>query len=328
MPEITEESVLGSLESAFGNSPEPAAKPAESVPAQVASDDERTDLEKLADGQVAEQNVVEQYVVPEPEFVIEVNGKTEVVRGGDHIKELLQKGTDYSRKSEEVARAREQILAQAQMQQLAATFQQEVLGDIAELRAIDQQMEQFNKIDWSAAIDTDFTQAMKLQQHRQVLKEQRDAKIAALQEKKSQYERGQAQAAQQLRASEEAALLAKLPDWRNSEKAAAEQQAIARSMASYGYQPAEIANVMDHRLVLMGRDAMRWRELQRTKSEQVKRVADAPPVIKPGASSTQTDPNSKAGFDKFTREFRKQGRAGNHRAQEAALEKVFSRTFK
>jgi hypothetical protein len=291
--------------------------------------DERTPLEKLTDGIDPEvQAEVVEPVVPEPEFTIEVDGKTEIVKGADRVKELLQKGMDYSRGTAEVARVREQLIAQSQMAQAAAKFQAEAIGDIAELRALDAQLEQYSKIDWSSAIDTNFVEAMKLQQQRATLKEARDAKLNQLQQKQAQFEKGQADAAQSLRIAEENALLAKLPEWRNSEKAASEKQAIIRNLTSYGYQPAEIAQLMDHRTVLLARDAMKWRELQANKANTVKQVRDAPPVVKPGAATAQTDPNSKAGFQKFTQEFRKQGRAGNHRAQEDALAKVLARTFK
>lgn len=329
-----EDAAVSALESAFGNMA-PAPKAAPVVAPEVASpgpvvapDDAASDLEQAANALDAQAEPESVEPVGEPEFVIEVDGKQEVVRGQDQVRELLQKGVHYSRGSEEVARAREQLQAQAHMQQFAMQFQQQALVGIAELRAIDQQMEQFSKVDLAALMDTDFVAAMKLQQQRQSLKEARDAKVQELNQTKSQYEQDQAKAAQQLRAAEEGALLAKLPEWRNSERADVEKQAIIRALATYGYQNGEIAKLLDHRTVLMARDAMKWQELQRNKSDKVKQVREAPPVVKPGAAAAQQDPNSKAGFAKFTQEFRKQGRAGNHRAQEAALEKVLARTFK
>lgn len=332
--EKTAAAIESAMEAAFGTSaPEPPA-PAPIAQAPAAPEEAPTAEEPPDPAQAlldAAEPPPEVPVAPsaaEPEFTIEVNGQTEVVKGAEQIRELLQKGRHYSRGTEEIARVRDQLVAQGALLNQQQAFQREIVGDIAELRALDKQIEQFNGVDWSRAIDTDFVQALKLQEQRNAVKEMRAAKLAEIQGKQQRFEQGQAEAARSMLAAEEAALLAKLPDWRNNERATAEKQAITRELTRYGFQPSEISHLMDHRMVLLARDAMKWQELQRSKTEKVKQVRDAPPVVKPGAAPAQADANSKAGFQQFTREFRKQGRSGNHRAQETALEKVLSRTFK
>jgi hypothetical protein len=337
MAEISEESVLGALEGAFGDGPKdapapkaapaPAPKPLEADGSEV----EEITLEPAEDepqAEVAEPEEGDAAPVAEPEFEIVVDGQTEVVRGKEQITELLQKARHWTKGSEEVARVREILTAQIQQQQMQTQFTQAVSGDIAELNAMDKQLEQFNKIDWASAIDTDFVSVMKLQEQRAALRDARNAKAQELGAKQQQFEQGQAQATQQMIAAEQAALLAKVPEWRNNEKATAEKQAISRTLQDYGYQPAELQTLMDHRALLVARDAMKWRELQRSKTDKNKQLRDAPPVVKPGAAGAQQQPNQKASFGKFVQEFRQQGRKGNHRAQEAGLEKLLSRTFK
>ena len=342
MAEVTEDGVLGALESAFGDAPAPAKAPAapKAAPAPVeaaepaaASDDsdpeglltdavEATEPAEVAEGEEAAP-------VAEPEFEIEVNGAKEVVKGADKIKELLQKGAHYSRGTEEVARVREALVVQAQQQQAQAAFQQASMPDIIALQQIDARLAEFNAIDWNAAIDQDFVGVMKLQAQRAQLNEMRNAKLNELNAKHQQFQQGQAQAAQQLRAAEESALLAKLPDWRNSDKAQTEKQAIAKTlMDAYGFHPAEVAQLMDHRMVVAGRDLMLLQQLRQNKAERLKQVRDAPPVVKPGAAQAAVNPHSKAGFQKFRQELKVQGQKGNHRAQEELLTKAFSRAFK
>lgn len=344
MADDTELAVLGALEGAFGDTPKapaapkpaPVAKaapvpepaeetaPAEDEPLPVDEDGE-VNVDQLLDGEPEEPAITE----PDPEFEVEVNGQKEIVRGKEKVTELLQKGLHYSRGSEEVARVREQLMAQAQMQQQQTAFQQAAFADISALQALDAQLEQFAKIDWATAIDSDFVGVMKLQEQRSALREAKNAKLAELNQKQQQFQQGQAEAAQRMLVAEESALLAKLPAWRNSETAKAEKTAISSALATrYGFQASELQNIMDHRMILVARDAMKWQELQRNKTEKVKQLRDAPPVAKPGAAATQADPHSKAGFAKFTQELKRQGRAGNHRAQEELLTKAFSRTFK
>jgi hypothetical protein len=223
---------------------------------------------------------------------------------------------------------RDALMAQGRAQQDAANFQQAAMADIAELTALNKQLEQYDQVDWTKAIDTDFVSVMKLQEQRAALREARTAKLQQLQAKHQQFQQGQAEAARQMLAAEESALLAKLPGWRNSETATAEKQAITRTLQeAYGYQAGELSQLMDHRALLVARDAMKWRELQKGKTDKSKQFRDAPPVAKPGAAvSPQT--NERQTFVRQVQEFRKAGRAGNHRAQEVSLEKMLSRTFK
>lgn len=317
MAEINPDAVEAALAKAF--SPEP-------VEQEAAPEPEAEAVEAAPEGEAVEA-APEAEAAPvetEPEFEIEIDGRKEVVKGKDQVRELLQKGRDYSQKTEFVARARDALAAQAQQIKLAQEFNQVVFEDIAQLRAMDTQLEHYNKIDWSAAIDTNFTDAMKLQEQRNALREARNAKAQEIQSKHQSFQMGQAQAAQQKIAAENAALLAKLPDWRNSETRTKEQQTIARNLADYGFNEAEIAGLQDHRMVLVARDAMKWRALQAEKAGKMQQVRTAPPVVKPGA----TQAKEKADARSELKQFRDAGRKGEHRSQEHLLEKMLARAFK
>lgn len=264
--------------------------------------------------------------VQEPELEIEVDGNVEVIRGEDKIREFVTKGVKAGRVFEEVARVRDALNAQAQIQTQQFQFQQAVMGDIAELRALDQQLEQWQKLDWGAAFDTDPFNAMKLKEQRDTLRELRNNKFQELTRRQQEFLQGQEQAAKQSRAAEEAALLAKLPEWRNSEKATAEKRGIAQELATtYGFNESEIQSIMDHRMLVVARDAYQWRQLQAGKAQGLKQVRAAPPVVKPGAPSAE---KGKLGFLKFRQEVRKQGKQGNHRAQEDLVVAALNRSFK
>ena len=326
---ISEQSVESALESAFGNAPAPQKVPAkEAAPAQDAPVDEpaaeAAPVEE-AEAEPVEAAEAEAAPEPEPEFEIEVNGARELVRGKDQIRELLQKGRDYSQKTEAVARARDSIIAQAQQQAMAAQFQGQAWEDITAIRALDSRLDEYNKVDWATAFDTDPFNALKLKEQRDQLREQRNAKVAEFQAKRQQFEAGQAQAAQQRLAAEQAALLNKLPEWRNTEQATKEQREIANTLAqSYGFNEAEIAGLVDHRMVMVARDAMKYRMLQANKTAKVQQVRTAPPVIKPGAQQDKGKVEARSDL----KQFREAGRKGEHRTQEQLLEKMLGRAFK
>lgn len=334
MAEAAEDGDTSALESAldgaFSGTPPPKAPAApKAAPAPV--EEAQPQQESTAEGEIEVPGEEEQQeAVPpsEPEIEIEVNGQKEIIRGETEIRELLVRGKILSSRDEEIARVREALATQAHLQQATQLFEREVSNDIAQLKALDAHLAKFNEVDWAAAIDTDMATVMKLQAQRQQLREQREMLLANLNGKHQQFQQGYAVANQRIYDAESKALLSRLPEWRDDGKAAAEKQAITRNLAGYGFQAAEIAQLMDHRMVLVARDAMKWRELQAAKGQGLKRVAEAPPVSKPGAAGAQTQQNAKTAFQKFTSDFRKAGRQGNHRAQETALEKVLSRTFK
>lgn len=336
MPDVSEQSIEAALEGAFGEAP-PAAKPAQAqAPAAAApevdedapegDDVEAVDGDEPADDDEQEAKPAESDAATEPEFEIEVNGQREVVRGKDQIVELIQKGRDYSVKTEAIARARDSLLAQAQQQQVQAAFQREVFGDLTQIQALDAQLEAYNKIDWAAAFDADPFNALKLKEQRDQLREQRQTRAQEVTAKSEQYRASQAEAARRVLASEQGALLAKLPEWRNSDQATKERGNIAKLMAeTYGYQMAEIESLVDHRHILVLRDAMKWRELQAKKPEQLKQVRSAPPVVKPGAVSPD---KSRAESKDMLKQIRQAGRKSDHRTQEQLATKMFDRVFK
>jgi hypothetical protein len=304
------------LEQAFGDAEPPKPEVEAEAPADPVLEALKAETEEPAEEAEAE---------PEPAFEIEIDGTPETIQGADRIKEVLQRGIKAQRNNEENARVRETLVAQARQQQEFAAIQQALASDLTELRAMDSHLEKWNQVDWSAAFDTDPFQALKLREQRDQLKEQRNAKYQEISSKHEQFTKGHQEAQAQRARAEQAALLSKVPEWRNQEKSAPEKQAIVRDLSDhYGFTAEEIGSLVDHRMLLVARDAMKYRELQRTKLD--KQVRSAPPVVKPGALPTK--PNGKTEFTKVRSHLRKLGQQGNTRAQEDIVAEMFTRTFK
>ena len=327
--ELAVESVL---QEAFGGAeppkkPEPVEVPddvAESV-AEVEAEVEAAPVEGEEATEAAPEEAAEP-AVSDPEYEIEVDGERLTVKGADKVKELLQKGLHYSKKTETAARVQEALVARAQLILQQEQFQGHIMGDLTELKALDAQLEHFNRINWEQAFDTDPFQALKLREQRDQLKEARTAKFQEVSQKHEQFKQGQAQAAMQMLTSENQALLSKLPEWRNQEKAATDKQDIARMLVNvYGYQPAEL-NLMDHRLLVAAKDLLEFQRLKAGKSAALKQVRDAPPVVKPG--TTQKTTSGRTEFQKARASLKELGRRGNHKGQEAVFEKLLAKTYK
>lgn len=109
-----------------------------------------------------------------------------------------------------------------------------------------------------------------------------------------EYQKGvgqQQQAAQQhraeLRQKEEAALITKLPDWRDEGAAKSEKKQLVQYLITEGFSEQDVMNTIDHRLILMARKAMLYDKGKSRSEAMKKRVVKVPKVIKPGAKKSE-----------------------------------------
>lgn len=106
-------------------------------------------------------------------------------------------------------------------------------------------------------------------------------------------EQAQAQAQQQADyqsyLAEQSKLLdTKVPEWADKskrEKDVAEMTAILSE--SYGITPDELKSIVDHRQILIARDAAAWRKLQKSKPATLNKVRAAPKLIRPGTQQSR-----------------------------------------
>ena len=88
---------------------------------------------------------------------------------------------------------------------------------------------------------------------------------------------------QQYLAQERDALLTKLPEWKDPEKASAEKRDIATYLIGAGFSKEDISAANDHRMILLARKAMLY-DTGQNKAEVVKKkFTSIPKVLKPGA---------------------------------------------
>lgn len=106
------------------------------------------------------------------------------------------------------------------------------------------------------------------------------------------------------RQGERERLLEKLPHWRDEKKRTAESDEIASYLNDIGYTADELGELVDHRALLVARDAARYRALQRAKQQKQQPSQSRP--IKPGAPRAGN--TSTARYDEALAKARKTGR--------------------
>jgi hypothetical protein len=313
----------------FGGADEPEKEKPE--PAKVDAPD--ADPAEVADSEKTEE--VEKEAEPdEAKVTIEVDGKTvELSKAelADYYKNGLRQ-TDYTRKTMEAAEQRkaaeaESAKAREQRQQMQQGLQQNHALLVAALQEQD-------KIDWDALIQQDpqeFLKQKHLQERRQAALQDTIAKGRQL----SAYE--QQERVKQLHAtiqSEQQELLAKLPEWKDEKKAAAEKQGIVEELMSRGFEAERIfgkpfpdgtpnpdaPGLTDHKILLLARDAMLYRKTMEKAKTAAKQVSALPQKVeRPGGGEINS-------LDGRTSAMRHLQKSGSVRDAAAVFERMFNKS--
>ena len=266
-------------------------------PTDEASEDEELetedDVEEDSDDEQPVQNVK-----------LKVNGE-EIEKPLDEVVALAQQGLDYTKKTQEVAEQRKELEAlQAQFNETTKQYQEQqqlnnlLIEDVAKLTALDQQLAQYQNVDWQQLSDSDFVEAQKLFfQYNQLQKERTEAVSQFEAKQQDALNRQQQMIASQVAKGKE--ILAKeIPNWSPETT-----QAIISVGKEYGFTDNELNGIIDPRHVRVLHDAMQWRKLKSKNSVTKKKVASAKPVVRPGSKDpkVKSTANSKKIRDQLRR---------------------------
>lgn len=278
---------VSALLSALDDSPKPEATDtgeADSVEELEAGSAEESAQDEASDDQ--EQGLIK----------VEFDGKTwELPKGtppelAEGVKKMADDlKADYTRKTQSIADMRRQAEETAKATQMQAELVAASATKVVELREVMRQIEQIEAIDFNALADQDPQQAIRLQAAHTRLLAQKEAKQREVFESQQQAQALTHQERQRALATAAEELKKALPDFTPQMA-----QAIRENTKAYGFTDAELEHVTDHRLVLALKDAMAWRQLQAKKPEAMKKVAEAPKVIRPQAPAPKRENKSAA----------------------------------
>lgn len=221
-------------------------------------------------------------------FTLKVNGE-EITKPKDEVIALAQQGVDYTQKTQALAEQRKAIEEQAQaLQAQEQALQEQVLmqealiDDVAQLKAIDRQLDAYSQVNWQQLSDQDFVEAQKLFFTYNQLQTQRNELAQALQAKVTQVQQLRTQQTYENLEKGRAKLAQEIPNW--SPQVA---QQLRATGLEYGLTEAQVDNISDPIAVKILYDAMQWRNQQKNPIIKNK-IAQAKPVVKPGSKDTQT----------------------------------------
>jgi hypothetical protein len=221
------------------------------------------------------------------------NGE-EIEKPEEEVIALAQQGFDYTQKTQKLAEERKAIdmrtqalKAQEESIKQQAETSQAYIKEIARITSIDEQIAQFDALDWNALSDNDPVQAQKLYIQYQQLQNNRTRTLTELQQKQQQLNQQQELQMQTRLEQARADLLSAFPNW--NEDIAKE---VRESGKSYGFSEQELSSIIDPRHVKVLHDAAMYRKLQAQKGSVTKKVIDKPAVVKPGTKDKKSSSDS------------------------------------
>ena len=186
------------------------------------------------------------------------------------LKDALLRQSDYTQKTQSLAEQRKSVEAQAAALQQQAELQQQTIEDVAAVKAIDQQIEQYNALNWDELYNSDVGQASALDRQKRELESQRQNTINRLNENQAKALANQR--AEHARIVEEGQKVLKkeIDNW-TPELA----QTIAAYGISQGLKEQAVASITDPVHVKLIDKARRYDELV-AKQKAAKPVAEPP----------------------------------------------------
>jgi hypothetical protein len=258
-------------------------------------EDTNSDDEELeTDDEVDEEESDEEQ--PVQSVKLKVNGE-EIEKPLDEIVALAQQGLDYTKKTQEVAEKRKeleslenQIRLQEQNLQQQSMLNSELIQDVAKITALDQQLSEYQDVNWEQLSDSDFVTAQKKFFTFNQLQQQRSNLVSQFESKRQEALNKQQQMVADKVAKGREVLAKEIPNWSQETT----QEIIAIGREDYGFTDAELNAIIDPRHVRVLHDAMQWRKLKSKNSVVKKKVSRAKPVVKPGSKDPNKAVNSNA----------------------------------
>jgi len=221
----------------------------------------------------------------EPVYTVTVDG-TDYEVTQDELIQGYQRNADYTRKTQELAVEKQQS---SEFVERSKKDVEAKLGQLTQLNmaAQAQLQEEYANIDFEKLYDEDPVEAARLE-HKMRKKHEQLAQV------QQQTQELQAQEFNKYLEEQQKQLNVKLPELSHPEKGPQFRKQMRDYLTSVGFNSQEIDSVYDHRYVMLVKDAMSYRNLQKAKPQIKKKAVNAPKVVKSGVSKSKGQQQAEA----------------------------------
>ena len=278
------------------NSPEPQNEESEEDQPQEQEISEETESEEE---EVSEQDVSQdeeqidtQEKLEDSTYKVKVAGQ-ELDVTLDELRNGYSRDADYRQKTEELSYQRKQFQSESEKQRLSYSEKLNELNQRLSTAQVDLNAE-INSSELDKLYEEDPTEAARVERK---LKKKQDAL------NQSMY---QAQAEQKEQFSsflqeQQRKLVSKMPEFSDPAKASNIKANMKSTLNNYGFNDQEVAQVYDHRIVMLVNDAMKYRSMQNSKPNIAKKITKPSKPFSSGVKQGKSEANLKLRREKFSR---------------------------
>jgi hypothetical protein len=214
----------------------------------------------------------------EPVYTVTIDGTAYEVTQ-DELIQGYQRNADYTRKTQELAAEK------AQSSDFVERSKKDVEAKLAKLDQLNQaaqaQLQQeYAQVDFEKLYEEDPVEAARLEHKMRKKNEQ-------LQQVQEQTQRLQMEEFNKYLEEQQKQMTVKIPEMTHPEKGPQFRKQMRDYLSSVGFNNQEIDSVYDHRYVMLVKDAMSYRNLQKAKPQIKKKAVNAPKVVKGGVSKSK-----------------------------------------
>ena len=211
----------------------------------------------------------------------------------DELRNGYQRDADYRRKTEELSNDRKNFHSQSEKQRQDYSQKLNEMNQI--LSNAQQELNtEMNSADLEALYEEDPTEAARIEHRLRKKQEKLNMAMQKTQSEQKQQFDGYLQ-------TEKTKLVNNIPDFADPGKASTLKNNMRSHLAKYGFNDSEIAQVYDHRILMLVNDAMKFGNLQKAKPNIAKKISKPSRVFSSGIKKDKSDYQSKASKEKFGR---------------------------
>ena len=278
------------------NSPEPENVESEEDQPQEQEISEETESEE----EVSEQDVSqdeEQIDTQEkqedsPFYTVKVNGQ-ELDVTLDELRNGYSRDADYRQKTEELSHQRKQFQSESEKQRQDYSQKLNELNQRLSAAQVDLNAE-INSADLDRLYDEDPTEAARVERK---LKKKQDALNQSIQQTQAE----QKEQFSSFLQDQQRKLVSKMPEFSDPAKASTIKANMKSTLNNYGFNDQEVAQVYDHRIVMLVNDAMKYRSMQNSKPNIAKKITKPSKPFSSGVKQGKSEANLKLRREKFSR---------------------------
>ena len=214
----------------------------------------------------------------EPIYTVTIDGTNfEVTQ--DELIQGYQRNADYTRKTQELAAEKQQS------SDFVERSKKDVEAKLARLDQLNQaasaQLQQeYAQVDFEKLYDEDPVEAARMEHKMRKKNEQ-------LQQVQQQTQQLQMEEFNKYLQEQQKQLNVKVPEINHPERGPQFKTQMRDYLSNMGFDSKEIDSVYDHRYVMLVKDAMSYRNLQKAKPQIKKKAVNAPKVVKGGVSKSK-----------------------------------------